>query len=76
MVPDYTVFPEARFPVFLEDAARAVAFAREHAPSWGADPRRLVLMGHSAGAHIAAMLACDRQWLDGVGLMRIATSPG
>jgi acetyl esterase/lipase len=68
VVPDYTVFPEARFPVFLEDAARAVAFAREHAPSWGADPRRLVLMGHSAGAHIAAMLACDRQWLDGVGL--------
>ena len=68
VVPDYTVFPEARFPQFLEDAARAVAVARAHAAHWGADPRRLVLMGHSAGAHIAAMLAFDRQWLDAVGL--------
>lgn len=67
-VPDYTVFPEARFPVFLEDAARAVGFVRDNAARWGADPRRLVLMGHSAGAHIAAMLAFDRQWLDAVGV--------
>jgi len=67
-VPDYTLYPEARFPVFLEDAARATAFAREHAASWGADPQRLVLMGHSAGAYIAAMLACDPQWLARAGL--------
>ena len=63
VVPDYTLYPEARFPGFLDDAARAVAFAREHASSWGADPQRLVLMGHSAGAYMAAMLAFDRQWL-------------
>jgi acetyl esterase/lipase len=68
VVPDYTLYPEARFPGFLEDAARAVAFAREHASSWGADPQRLVLMGHSAGAYMAAMLAFDRQWLAQAGL--------
>lgn len=67
-VPDYTLYPEARFPLFLQDAARAAAFARDHAPSWGADPQRLVLMGHSAGAYIAAMLACDPQWLGAVDL--------
>jgi acetyl esterase/lipase len=67
-VPDYTLYPEARFPAFLEDGALAAAFAREQAASWGADPRRLVLMGHSAGAYIAAMLACDPQWLAQAGL--------
>ena len=68
VVPDYAVYPEVRFPGFLEDAARAVAFARAHAAEWGGDPERLVLMGHSAGAHIAAMLACDPQWLAACGL--------
>jgi len=68
VVPDYTLYPEARFPRFLEDAARAVAFARTHAAAWGGDPDRLVLMGHSAGAHIAAMLAFYPQWLAAAGL--------
>ncbi len=67
-VPDYSIFPPARFPTFLEDAARVVRFARETAAQWGGDPTRLVLMGHSAGAYIAAMLAFDPQWLRKVGL--------
>src|SRR5262245_39440853 len=63
VVPDYSIFPPARFPIFVEDAARAVRFARDNATQWGADPSRLVLMGHSAGAYIAAMLSFDAQWL-------------
>jgi acetyl esterase/lipase len=68
VVPDYSIFPSARFPMFVEDAARAVRFVRENAAQWGGDPARLVLMGHSAGAYIAAMLAFDPQWLRQVGL--------
>jgi acetyl esterase/lipase len=68
VVPDYSIFPPARFPMFVEDAARAVRLARERAAQWGGDPKRLVLMGHSAGAYIAAMLAFDPQWLRQVGL--------
>jgi acetyl esterase/lipase len=68
LVPDYAVFPPAKFPEFIEDGARAVAFAHAQAREFGADPARLVLMGHSAGAHIAAMLTFDPQWLAGVGL--------
>jgi acetyl esterase/lipase len=68
IVPDYSIFPPARFPMFVEDAARAVRFARESAAQWGGDPARLVLMGHSAGAYIAAMLSFDQQWLLQVGL--------
>ncbi len=45
IVPDYSIFPPARFPMFVEDAARAVRFARKNAAQWGGDPARLVLMG-------------------------------
>jgi acetyl esterase/lipase len=63
IVPDYSIFPPARFPTFIKDAARAVRFAGKSATQWGGDPSRLVLMGHSAGAYIAAMLSFDPQWL-------------
>lgn len=68
VVPDYRVYPEVRFPDFLTDAARAARWAKDHAAEFGADPNRIVLAGHSAGAHIAAMLTLDTQWLNAVGL--------
>lgn len=67
MVPDYRVYPEVMFPTFLDDAAKAVAWARQHAREFGADPNQVFLMGHSAGAHIAAMLALDPQYLERAG---------
>lgn len=68
VTPDYRIFPEVRFPAFLEDGANAVAWVRENAGYFGGDPDRIVLMGHSAGAHIAAMLAIDGRWLASAGL--------
>jgi acetyl esterase/lipase len=68
IVPDYRVWPDAGFRGFLQDAAAAVGFAREEAARRGGDPGKLFLMGHSAGAYIAAMLALDPQWLAGVGM--------
>jgi acetyl esterase/lipase len=68
VVPDYTVYPQARYPVFLQDAAQAVRFVRDQATEWGGRADRLVLMGHSAGAYIAAMLALDGRWLHSVDL--------
>ena len=62
-IPDYRVYPEVRFPGFVEDAARAVRWVRDDRRPMAATPARLVLAGHSAGAHIAAMLALDPQWL-------------
>jgi len=67
-IPNYRVYPQVRFPAFVEDGARAVAFARHHAGAYGGDPARIVLMGHSAGAHIAALLALDARWLSALGL--------
>ena len=67
ILPDYRLYPAARFPQFIEDGARAVQWAHEHAADFGGDPHALFLMGHSAGAHIAATLALDRRYLRKVG---------
>ena len=71
-IPDYRLYPEVRFPAFIEDAAAAVAWARAHAAEIGGDPDRIVLMGQSAGAYIAAMLALDERWLATAGVPREA----
>lgn len=63
IVPDYRLYPQVRFPTFVEDGAAAVDWALRHAPALGGDPDRLYLMGHSAGAHIGALLALDARYL-------------
>lgn len=68
MIPDYRTAPDFVWPSFVEDAARAAAFAKQQAARFGADPNRMFLMGHSAGAHIAALLATDAHRLSAVGL--------
>jgi acetyl esterase/lipase len=68
VIPDYRLYPDVKFPAFLEDGAKAVRWTRDNAASFGGDARRIFVMGHSAGAYIAAMLALDPQWLNGVGL--------
>ncbi|MGH7805827.1 MAG: alpha/beta hydrolase [Candidatus Binatia bacterium] len=68
VIADYRIYPPHGFPSFLEDGALAVRWAREHAHEIGGDPGRLFVMGHSAGAHIAAMLAVDRRYLKTVDL--------
>lgn len=64
IIPDYRKAPAAIFPAFMEDAARATAWTRDNAASLGGDPSRVYLMGHSAGAHIAALLATDAKYLE------------
>ena len=71
VIPDYRLYPEARFPGFVEDAAAAVRWVHDNIERYGGDRDRLFLMGHSAGAHIAALVALDDRYLAAVGL-----SPG
>jgi acetyl esterase/lipase len=63
VIPDYRLYPDVKFPDFLVDCATAVRWTTEHVGSHGADPKRLFLMGHSAGAYNAAMLALDAEYL-------------
>jgi len=68
VVADYRLSPEFRYPAFVQDSARAVRWAFEHAGQYGADPARVFVMGHSAGAYNAAMVALDARWLRAEGL--------
>lgn len=74
VVPDYRLYPEIAFPDFLDDNAQAVAWAVAHAAGLGADPHRVFIVGHSAGAYNAAMLAVDPRWLGRAGLDRAAVA--
>jgi acetyl esterase/lipase len=67
-VPDYRLYPKVRFPAFLEDAALAARWTQDNIACFGGDPHSIFVMGHSAGAYIAAMLALDPQWLGNVGI--------
>ena len=62
-VIDYRVYPSVRFPALVEDGANATSLLIRLAPKYGIDPDCLFLMGHSAGAHIAALLALDKSYL-------------
>jgi len=64
IIPDYRKFPIVRLDGFMSDAASAVAWAKAHAVEYGGNPERLVVMGHSAGAHLGALLVTDARWLE------------
>ena len=63
VIPDYRLYPQVTFPAFMDDAARAVDWVAGNIAGYGGDPARIVLMGHSAGAHMAALLALDGGYL-------------
>lgn len=57
----YRLAPRCRWPAPYEDVREALRFVIEHAREWGGDPRRLVIGGHSAGGHLAALLTVTEQ---------------
>ena len=67
IIPDYRLYPEVMFPTFMTDGAKAYGWVHNKlaaAPSNEAGKTRpIILMGHSAGAHIAALLSADPQYL-------------
>ena len=63
LVADYRLYPAVRYPEFLRDCAAALAWGLEQAAKLGGNPQRVYVMGHSAGAYNAAMLALDARWL-------------
>lgn len=56
---NYRMIPEADPVAQADDIARALATVQKSAPGWGGDPTRIILMGHSAGAHLVTLLNAD-----------------
>lgn len=67
VVPDYRLVPQVRFPAFVQDGAAAVRWTVDHVAASGGDPKRIAVAGHSAGAHIAMMLALDGRFIAAAG---------
>lgn len=76
VLPNHRLYPQVRFPAFVDDTAKAVAWTHANVTTYGGSPDKIFVMGHSSGAHIAAMLAVkeeymaraggSRSWLRGV----------
>jgi arylformamidase len=65
---NYRLVPDATVEQQAADVANAVAYLRSNAAKLGIDPKRIVLMGHSAGAHLSALVGTDPQYLRKAGL--------
>lgn len=63
VIADYRLYPEVRYPDFLSDCALAAAWTLNNTDRLGGDRRQVYVMGHSAGAYNAAMMALDPRWL-------------
>ena len=66
---NYRLSPRVKHPEHSRDAAAAIAYVRDHASEFGGDPKNIVIMGHSAGAHIAAIVASDEELLAEYGML-------
>ena len=67
IVPNYRLYPEVRFPEFNKDVAKAVAWVYQNF-SRSKDSKNIILVGHSAGAHIAALISLNPNYLEAEGL--------
>lgn len=62
-IPDYRRHPEVKFDAIIADAAQSVEWVKSHIAEYGGNPERIFLMGHSAGAHLGAMLTLNEAYL-------------
>lgn len=71
VIPSYRLAPKYPHPAQIEDVAAAFAWTVRHAAEYGGDTNRIFVAGHSAGGHLAALLALDPTYLE-----RYKVSPG
>ena len=67
---NYRLTPNVRFPTHARDVASAIRWVHDSIDNYGGDPTRIIVMGHSAGAHLATIVATDARYLNREGLSR------
>jgi len=60
---NYRLSPKVKCPVYIEDAAAAVAWVFNNIEKYGGDSKKIVVSGHSAGGYLASMIGLDKKWL-------------
>ncbi len=68
VIINYRLAPNVEVPAMANDAARAVQWTQQHSAEYGGDPDRIFVMGHSAGAGLAALLATDNTYFSRLGI--------
>lgn len=68
VIPDYRLWPEAKYPDFLDDNAQAMKWVEDNIAGYNGDKNRFFLAGHSAGAYNAVMLALDSSFREEFGI--------
>ena len=63
VIPDYRVYPEVLFPGFMADPVRAAKWVKTNIKKYNGDAHKVFLAGHSAGAHMAVMMAINPEYL-------------
>lgn len=69
VIADYRLLPEVEYPVFLDDCLLAMKWVIKNISCYGGNPERIALMGHSAGAYNAVMLALHPEYLAASGML-------
>ena len=64
VIPDHRKYPAVRFPSFVQDAGKAVAWVDSNIEMYGGDAARIFVAGHSSGAHLGALIAADARYLE------------
>jgi len=60
---NYRLSPKVKAPKYIEDSAAAVAWVFNNISTYGGDPDKIFVSGHSAGGYLAAMIGLDKKWL-------------
>lgn len=68
VAPNYRLLPKVEMDVLIRDVAQALGWVHKNIAAHGGDPRRIFVMGHSAGAQLAALLCTDERYLQAVGV--------
>jgi arylformamidase len=64
---NYRLSPAVQHPAHVEDVAKALSWIFDNIASYGGDPKQIFLVGHSAGAHLAALVTADKAYLNSLG---------
>jgi acetyl esterase/lipase len=68
VIPDYRLYPQVKYPDFLDDNAQAMRWVQDNIAQYGGDTDRVFMAGHSAGAYNAVMLALDDSYFHDAGV--------
>jgi acetyl esterase/lipase len=66
---NYRLLPKVDMETLTRDVAKSIRWVHDHVAEYGGDPNRLLIMGHSAGAQLAALLCTDDSYLKAEGLL-------